>query len=117
MGLAFKKEGEEDLTFGSPLIGTFLLGPFYFLICRAYIAAAIYFGIAFLTAGIGWLVLPFCSEVILRGYYKKQGWQEIPYQKREKGSGDESEMDVIIYGLGGLCCISVVLILVLLALP
>jgi hypothetical protein len=106
MSIKFEKEGRESFSLASPLVGTFLLGPLYFLICRAYLAAAIYAGITFITAGIGWLLLPFFSEMLLRETYKHQGWKEVPYVSEERERSEKGTIDIAITALLIGCVVS-----------
>lgn len=98
-GMAFEKDGEDRVQLMSPLVGTFLIGPLYFLVCRAYVPAAIYFGITLFTAGIGWLILPFCAEAILRGYYKSRGWKQADYMTEGRDCKTMDGYDLIILSL------------------
>lgn len=112
-GIAFEKEGRDRVEMMSPLVGTFLIGPFYFLICKAYVPAGIYFLISLFTAGIGWLILPFFAELILRGYYQSRGWVEVEYLGRARHENGLDWRDMVNLALGGGILIAITGIVVL----
>ena len=58
------------------ILWTLIFGFFYFMYRGMFLYSALALGIAFLTGGISWFVVPFLAPSLMKEYYFNQGWIE-----------------------------------------
>ena len=76
--LAFRDPSSETIEpLGEPFLYSLLCGPFYFLARGMWLPGVLHLLAVPLTLGMGWLVVPFMAEGIVRGHYRRKGWVEF----------------------------------------
>jgi hypothetical protein len=59
----------------APMLGTFLLGPIYFVSCGALMAALLHMLAVVFSLGLAWLLFPVFAETLIRRHFEEKGWK------------------------------------------